>query len=153
MPSTELSSEVVLLGFLPPLLYSAAIRTSILDFRHNLRPIAYLSVLLVLITALGVAVVTWLLLPVSFAVALTGTLLAAAALSLHRVWRASRASGRRPAALALAGAVAVPLVGVVAGLPLAGPSLTVSPPTTIADAPTIADPNATSAGVRLSPSA
>ena len=66
----ELSSQVVLLGFLPPLLYSAAIRTSILDFRHNLRPIAYLSVLLVLITALGVAVVTWLLLPVSFAVAL-----------------------------------------------------------------------------------
>ncbi len=65
-----LSSEVVLLGFLPPLLYSAAIRTSILDFRHNLRPIAYLSVLLVLITALGVALVTWALMPVSFAVAL-----------------------------------------------------------------------------------
>lgn len=65
-----LSSEVVLLGFLPPLLYSAAIRTSILDFRHNLRPIAYLSVLLVLLTALGVALVTWALLPVSFAVAL-----------------------------------------------------------------------------------
>ncbi|GAA3571960.1 Na+/H+ antiporter [Microlunatus spumicola] len=65
-----LSSEVVLLGFLPPLLYSAAIRTSIIDFRHNLRPIAYLSVLLVLITALGVGVVTWWLLPVSFPLAL-----------------------------------------------------------------------------------
>ena len=65
-----LSSEIVLLGFLPPLLYSAAIRTSIIDFRHNLRPIAYLSVLLVLITALGVGVVTWYLLPVSFPVAL-----------------------------------------------------------------------------------
>ena len=65
-----LSSEVVLLGFLPPLLYSAAIRTSIIDFRHNLRPIAYLSVLLVLITALGVGVVTWWLLPVTFPVAL-----------------------------------------------------------------------------------
>ncbi len=65
-----LSSEVVLLGFLPPLLYSAAIRTSIIDFRHNIRPIAYLSVALVLITALGVALVTWLLLPVSFPVAL-----------------------------------------------------------------------------------
>ena len=65
-----LSSEVVLLGFLPPLLYSAAIRTSIIDFRHNLRPIAYLSVLLVLITALGVGVVAWWLLPVSFPVAL-----------------------------------------------------------------------------------
>jgi len=65
-----LSSEVVLLGFLPPLLYSAAIRTSIIDFRHNLRPIAYLSILLVLITALGVGLVTWWLLPVSFPVAL-----------------------------------------------------------------------------------
>lgn len=65
-----LTSEVVLLGFLPPLLYSAAIRTSILDFRHNLRPIAYLSVLLVLITALGVALVAWALLPISFALAL-----------------------------------------------------------------------------------
>jgi Na+/H+ antiporter len=65
-----LTSEVVLLGFLPPLLYSAAIRTSILDFRHNVRPIAYLSVLLVLITALGVGVVTWWLLPVTFPVAL-----------------------------------------------------------------------------------
>jgi len=65
-----LTSEVVLLGFLPPLLYSAAIRTSIIDFRHNLRPIAYLSVLLVLITALGVGVVTWWLLPVTFPVAL-----------------------------------------------------------------------------------
>ncbi|HEY0248285.1 MAG TPA: cation:proton antiporter, partial [Gryllotalpicola sp.] len=32
-----LTSEVVLLGFLPPLLYSAAIRTSIIDFRHNVR--------------------------------------------------------------------------------------------------------------------
>ena len=65
-----LSSELVLLGFLPPLLYSAAIRTSIIDFRHNLRPIAYLSVLLVLITALGVGLVTWWLLPVSFPIAL-----------------------------------------------------------------------------------
>ena len=60
----------MLLGFLPPLLYSAAIRTSIIDFRHNLRPIAYLSVLLVLITALGVGLVTWWLLPVSFPIAL-----------------------------------------------------------------------------------
>ena len=65
----RLSSEIVLLGFLPPLLYSAAIRTSVIDFRHNLRPIAFLSVLLVVITAAGVGLVTWLLLPVSFPVA------------------------------------------------------------------------------------
>jgi monovalent cation/hydrogen antiporter len=65
----ELSSEVVLLGFLPPLLYAAAIRTSVIDFRANRRSIAQLSVLLVVVTALGVGLITWLILPVSFPVA------------------------------------------------------------------------------------
>ena len=65
----ELSSEVVLLGFLPPLLYAAAIRTSVIDFRANRRSIAQLSVLLVIVTALGIALITWLILPVSFPVA------------------------------------------------------------------------------------
>jgi Na+/H+ antiporter len=65
----ELSSDVVLLGFLPPLLYAAAIRTSVIDFRANRRSIAQLSVLLVVVTALGVGLITWLILPVSFPVA------------------------------------------------------------------------------------
>ena len=65
----RLSPEVVLVGFLPPLLYAAAIRTSLIDFRANLRPIGYLSVLLVVVTALGIGLITWLLLPVSFVVA------------------------------------------------------------------------------------
>jgi monovalent cation/hydrogen antiporter len=65
----ELSSELVLIGFLPPLLYAAAIRTSVIDFRANRRSIAQLSVLLVLVTALGVGLITWLILPVSFPVA------------------------------------------------------------------------------------
>ena len=65
----ELSSEVVLLGFLPPLLYAAAIRTSVIDFRANRRSIAQLSILLVVVTALGVGLITWLILPVSFPVA------------------------------------------------------------------------------------
>jgi CPA1 family monovalent cation:H+ antiporter len=66
----ELSPEVVLLGFLPPLLYAAAIRTSIIDFRANRRSIASLSVLLVVVTALGVGLITWLVVPgISFAVA------------------------------------------------------------------------------------
>ena len=60
---------LVLVGFLPPLLYAAAIRTSVIDFRANKRPIGYLSVLLVVVTALGVGLVTWLILPVPFAVA------------------------------------------------------------------------------------
>jgi monovalent cation/hydrogen antiporter len=69
IPIPELSSELVLIGFLPPLLYAAAIRTSVIDFRANRRSIAQLSVLLVVVTALGVGLITWLLLPVSFPVA------------------------------------------------------------------------------------
>lgn len=65
----QLSPEVILLGFLPPLLYSAAIRTSLVDFRTNRRSIGFLSVGLVIFTALGIGLITWLLLPVSFAVA------------------------------------------------------------------------------------
>jgi CPA1 family monovalent cation:H+ antiporter len=52
----------VLIGLLPPLLYAAAIRTSVVDFRANRRAIGYLSVLLVIVTTLGVALVTWLIL-------------------------------------------------------------------------------------------
>jgi apolipoprotein N-acyltransferase len=76
---------------------------------------------------------------VTFAVALTGTLLAAVVLSLARALRrgtgggvdgpAGRATGMRAAALTAVGAVAVPLVGTVAGWPLAGPSLTEGGPT------------------------
>jgi apolipoprotein N-acyltransferase len=61
-----------------------------------------------------------------FAVALTGTLLAAALLCL-------RAGGRRAAALAALGAVAVPALGGLAWLPLPGSSLTAGgPPRTVA---------------------
>ena len=69
VPIPELTSDLVLLGFLPPLLYAAAIRTSVIDFRANRRSIAQLSVLLVLLTALGIGLITWLILPVSFPVA------------------------------------------------------------------------------------
>ncbi|MGI8613867.1 MAG: cation:proton antiporter, partial [Nocardioidaceae bacterium] len=68
--NVELTPDLVLLGLLPPLLYSAAIRTSLIDFRRNKRPIALLSVGLVLFTAVGVALLTWWLLPVPFAAAL-----------------------------------------------------------------------------------
>lgn len=71
---------------------------------------------------------------VSFAVALTGTLLAAAVLALHRAWRAaSTPAGRGPAVraavLAVAGVLAVPLIGALAWLPLPGSSLTAGGPT------------------------
>ena len=69
VPIPELSAELVLIGLLPPLLYAAAIRTSVIDFRANRRSIAQLSVLLVVVTALGIGLITWLILPVSFPVA------------------------------------------------------------------------------------
>ena len=64
-----LTPELVLVGFLPPLLYATAIRSSVLDFRTHVRPIGFLSVLLVVITALGIALITWFILPVPFPVA------------------------------------------------------------------------------------
>ncbi|SES42682.1 sodium/proton antiporter, CPA1 family [Pedococcus cremeus] len=69
IPEPRLSSEVVLVGLLPPLLYAAAIRTSLVDFRANKAVIGSLSVGLVVFTALGVGVVAWWLLPIPFVVA------------------------------------------------------------------------------------
>ncbi len=63
VPEVQLSAEVVLLGLLPPLLYSAALNTSLVDFNANRRPILLLSVGLVVFTTLGVALLVHLLLP------------------------------------------------------------------------------------------
>ncbi|MEV5964474.1 Na+/H+ antiporter [Kribbella sp. NPDC051952] len=62
VPRVELEPEVVLVGFLPPLLYSAAIKTSLVDFSKHRRSIGLLSVGLVAFTALGVGLVAWWLL-------------------------------------------------------------------------------------------
>ena len=62
-PTIELSPEVVLLGLLPPLLYSAALQTSLVDFRANRGAILALSVGLVLATTAVVAVVVRQLVP------------------------------------------------------------------------------------------
>ncbi len=63
VPSFELDPEVVLFLFLPPLLYAAALSTAFADFRQNLRPIALLSVGLVLVTAGVVGLVAHLVVP------------------------------------------------------------------------------------------
>lgn len=68
-PVISMSPEVVLYGLLPPLLYAAALSTSLIDVRAHLTPILGLSVGLVLFTAAGVALVVSWLLPVPFAVA------------------------------------------------------------------------------------
>ncbi|MGW3961659.1 Na+/H+ antiporter [Amycolatopsis sp. NPDC005003] len=63
VPEVHLDPEVVLLGLLPPLLYSAAIQTSLVDFRKNRGAIGLMSVGLVVFTALGVGVVAWAVIP------------------------------------------------------------------------------------------
>ncbi len=63
MPEVHLHEEVVLLGLLPPLLYSVAIQTSLVDFNANRRPILLLSVGLVIFTTAGVGLLVHALLP------------------------------------------------------------------------------------------
>ncbi|MFT4011308.1 MAG: Na+/H+ antiporter [Nocardioidaceae bacterium] len=63
VPQVHLSSEVVLIGLLPPLLYSAARQTSLIDFNANRRPILLLSVGLVVFTTLGVGFVVHAVIP------------------------------------------------------------------------------------------
>ena len=63
VPEVHLEAEVVLLGLLPPLLYAAALQTSLVDFNANRRPILLLSVGLVIFTTAGIAVLVKLLVP------------------------------------------------------------------------------------------
>jgi Na+/H+ antiporter len=57
VPSVELDPDLVLLIFLPPLLYGAAFFTSLRDLRRNARAIALLAIPLVGVTMAAVAVV------------------------------------------------------------------------------------------------
>ncbi len=60
VPEVHLTAEVVLIGLLPPLLYSAALQTSLVDFNANRRPILLLAIGLIAFTALGVgALLHW----------------------------------------------------------------------------------------------
>jgi monovalent cation/hydrogen antiporter len=56
LPAVELDPDLILALFLPPLLYWAALHTDIGELRRNLRPIALLAVVLVLVTTAAVAV-------------------------------------------------------------------------------------------------
>jgi CPA1 family monovalent cation:H+ antiporter len=57
LPDVELDPDLVLVIFLPPLLYSAAFFANLNDLRANLRPILLASIPLVLATMLAVALV------------------------------------------------------------------------------------------------
>lgn len=58
---TVIPHEIVLIGLLPPILYSAAINVPVIDFRRNFTSISALSVALVLVTAFGTGYVLYLI--------------------------------------------------------------------------------------------
>ncbi|HWE62968.1 MAG TPA: cation:proton antiporter, partial [Chloroflexota bacterium] len=69
LPDIVLQPDLVLLLFLPPLLYWDALNTSWRDFRANLRPIVSLAFGLVVVTTVGVAGVAHVVLGLPWAVA------------------------------------------------------------------------------------
>ncbi|WIG19084.1 cation:proton antiporter [Kocuria rosea] len=63
VPDIEVPHEWILTGVLPPLLYAAAIKVPVIDFRRNLGAITSLSVVLVLVSAVVTGLVLYALLP------------------------------------------------------------------------------------------
>ena len=63
VPEYRLDPEVVLLGLLPPLLYAAALRTSLFDVRANHQAIGIMAVGAVVFTTLVVGWAAWLVVP------------------------------------------------------------------------------------------
>src|SRR6478735_6468200 len=63
LPDVELDPDTIFLLFLPPLVYAAAWRTSPLELRAVMRPLALLSIALVFLTAAVVALVAHALVP------------------------------------------------------------------------------------------
>ena len=63
MPEFQIEPELILVLVLPPLLYSAALDSSFLNIKANLRPIGLLAVGLVLFTTLAVGFAVHLVLP------------------------------------------------------------------------------------------
>jgi len=73
VPTFELHPELVLVGLLPPLLYAAALQTSLFDFRSNRRAIGLLSVGYVIFGTVAIGfLVSWLFpeIPLAAAMAL-----------------------------------------------------------------------------------
>lgn len=68
-PNVELDPELILTFVIPPLLYNAALDSSLIDIRRNMRTVISLSVVLVLVTAL--------LIGLGFSLWVTGATLAA----------------------------------------------------------------------------
>jgi monovalent cation/hydrogen antiporter len=102
-PNIRLEPQLVMHLIIPPLLYSAARRSSLLAIRANWRPITSMSVVLVLLTAFAVGALTSLVAPgLSFA---AGTVLGAAVAPPDPVAALSigRRAGLPPRMIALIG--------------------------------------------------
>ncbi len=63
VPEIRLTPEIVLVGLLPPLLYNAALSTSLVDFNTYRRPILGLSVGLIVFTTFGVGLLLHTIVP------------------------------------------------------------------------------------------
>jgi monovalent cation/hydrogen antiporter len=63
VPDYRIDPEVVLIGFLPPLLYAAALRTSLVDVRANRQAIGIMAVGAVVFTTVLVGLVAWAVIP------------------------------------------------------------------------------------------
>jgi CPA1 family monovalent cation:H+ antiporter len=63
LPRTPVDPDLILVGFLPPILYADAFHTSWVDFRRWLRPILMLAVVMVAVTIVSVGVVAKLMIP------------------------------------------------------------------------------------------
>ncbi|MDF2045449.1 sodium:proton antiporter [Microbacterium sp. Kw_RZR3] len=62
-PPFVLDPEVILVGVLPPLLYSAAVQLPAIEFRRDFVPIAGLSVLLVVLSSVVLGLFFWAVIP------------------------------------------------------------------------------------------
>ncbi|WP_029137026.1 cation:proton antiporter [Nakamurella lactea] len=70
VPHIEVEPELVLAGVLPPLLYASSVRLPGIDFRRNVKMIAWLSIVLVVVSALAVGLIVHLIFPqISFPLA------------------------------------------------------------------------------------
>ena len=63
VPPQEIDPEIILVGVLPPLLYSSAVSLPAIEFRRDFRPIAGLSILLVLVSTAALAFFFTLVIP------------------------------------------------------------------------------------------
>ncbi len=63
LPEIKINPEIIFLLFLPPLLYDAAFNISFREFRKNINTISTLAISLVFLTASGIAVVAYFMIP------------------------------------------------------------------------------------------